>query len=120
MDGSERFNDDDSAGCSNGESFVYSSPYDSLCLRGRNWSVTENECQAVVLVVHGSWEHSGRYSHMTHFFNNHHIASVAFDAQDHGLSSGERDHTPNLDALPGDLECIISRIRTEFYPKVPL
>ncbi|UJR17637.1 hypothetical protein I4U23_004533 [Adineta vaga] len=107
-------------GNDNGETFIFNSPYDQLRLHGRHWSLTNNECRAVVLIIHGSGEHCQRYTHVAHFFNNRQIAVVSFDLRGHGLSDGERGYTPNLDALFDDIKCIIDRIQTELYRNTPL
>jgi acylglycerol lipase len=112
--------DNEAGGNVDGEVFVYYSPNDKLRLSGRNWPVTNGECRAVVLIVHGSGEHCQRYKHMAHFFNTRQIAFVGFDMRGHGLSDGIRGYTPGLDALFDDIECVIDRVRTQLYPGVPL
>ncbi|CAF5070061.1 unnamed protein product, partial [Rotaria sp. Silwood1] len=91
-----------------------------LRLHGRHWPLTNGDCRAVVLIVHGSGEHCQRYKHVAYFCNVQQIAFVGFDLRGHGLSDGERGYTPSLDALFDDIECIIDRIHTELYPGVPL
>jgi acylglycerol lipase len=117
---SEGIVDNEVGGNAGGEVFVCYSPNDKLRLNGRNWPLTNGECRAVVLIVHGSGEHCQRYKHMAHLCNARQIAFVGFDMRGHGLSSGVRGYTPCLDALFDDIECVIDRIRTEFYPGVPL
>jgi alpha-beta hydrolase superfamily lysophospholipase len=109
-------NDEDRSG----EIFVCESSFDKLRLMGRHWPVRGDRILAVVLIVHGSGEHSKRYIHMAQFFHTHKIACVSFDWRGHGQSDGERGFTPGINALHDDLECIIERIQTQLYPGLPI
>jgi alpha-beta hydrolase superfamily lysophospholipase len=102
------------------ENFVCESPFDKLRLMGYNWPIREGRTRAVVLIVHGSGEHCGRYRYFAQFFNAHQIACVGFDMRGHGKSNGERGFAPCLRALHDDLECIIEHIQVELYPNIPI
>ncbi|CAF1248578.1 unnamed protein product [Rotaria sp. Silwood1] len=103
-----------------GEPFICHSKYDQLPLSGRHWSVVIGEPCAVVLIVHGSGEHSQRYNHVARFFNEHRLACVSFDLRGHGDSGGERGYFPHINAVLDDLECISQYIRIELYPDISI
>ena len=70
----------------------------------RHWPVPQPS--AVILLVHGLGEHSGRYQEFAQFMNARRIAVVAPDHVGHGLSPGPRafcrratDFTAPLDTL---------------------
>ncbi|CAF1040587.1 unnamed protein product, partial [Rotaria magnacalcarata] len=98
--------------------FELKSPHDGLRLLGKFWPV--NEPRAVILFVHGSGEHSGRYKHVAEFFNEHKVACVTYDLRGHGVSGGERGFTPSSDALFIDLECVVNFVRSKFSHTKPL
>lgn len=71
-------------------------------LYGQLWK--PQDTKAILLVVHGMGEHSGRYS--THFAQNflkENIAVISFDQFGHGKTQGKKGHTPgykyNLDTI---------------------
>lgn len=74
---------------------------DGLALSGRSWAPSAPK--AVVLLVHGLGEHSGRYDHVAEAFNEAGVALLAFDLRGHGLSEGKRGHAPNYNRLMSDI-----------------
>ena len=46
--------------------------------------------KAVIVIVHGMGEHSGRYQHVAEFFTTHDCGVIAFDHFGHGKTSGKR------------------------------
>ena len=103
-----------------GSPFNIVSPYDGIRLVGTHWSVSKVEPTAVVLILHGSGEHCGRYKHVAHFLNDNGMACVAYDMRGHGKSGGERGFVPHIDALLDDLECVVTHIRDNLDLKAPL
>ncbi|AAB89497.1 MULTISPECIES: alpha/beta hydrolase [Archaeoglobus] len=63
---------------------------DGLTLYTRRWDVESP--RAVICLVHGLGEHSGRYEHVARFFNENGISFAAFDLRGHGRSEGKRGH----------------------------
>ncbi|CAF0979505.1 unnamed protein product [Didymodactylos carnosus] len=108
----------------NVEEFEFFSNYEDkvtgkLKLFGRNWRCSN--AKAVILIVHGFGEHSGRYGHVAEIFNKHNIAFVAYDTRGSGRSGGERGYVPCLNAVMDDLEAAIGKVReSKYYPDVPL
>jgi alpha-beta hydrolase superfamily lysophospholipase len=67
--------------------------------------------RAVLLVVHGLGEHSGRYDEFASRMASLGIATFAFDLRGHGLSDGRRGHVPRFDVYLEDLD----RFRSEVF-----
>jgi alpha-beta hydrolase superfamily lysophospholipase len=63
---------------------------DGLTLHTHSWVVESP--RAVICLVHGLGEHSGRYEHVARFFNENGISFAAFDLRGHGKSEGKRGH----------------------------
>jgi acylglycerol lipase len=59
--------------------------------------------KAVVCLVHGLGEHTGRYAHVAAALNDAGYALLGFDLRGHGKSGGPRGHTPTYDALMDDI-----------------
>lgn len=91
---------------------------DGIELHERRW-LPESGCRAVVCLVHGLGEHSGRYPHVGKAFNAHRLGVYAFDLRGHGHSGGRRSHTPGYKNLLDDIDLLIETARAE-QPGVPL
>lgn len=63
---------------------------DGITLYTKSWDVESPK--AVVCLIHGLGEHSGRYEHVAKFFNENGISFAAFDLRGHGRSEGKRGH----------------------------
>src|SRR5665648_303728 len=89
--------------------------FDGLSLFGQNWQ-PENHPKAVICLVHGMGEHSGRYVHIADRLTKAGYAIFAFDLRGHGKSSGPRSHTPSYEALMKDIPSFsqISVLDTKF------
>jgi acylglycerol lipase len=59
--------------------------------------------QAVLLIVHGLAEHSGRYEHVAERFAGRGYACYAVDYRGHGQSPGPRVHVSHFDLYLGDV-----------------
>lgn len=75
--------------------------------------------KAVVLVVHGLAEHSGRYAHVAEFLTNAGFAFESFDLRGHGKSSGARIYVNSFDDYLRDLDLIMPEVKRN-YPGLPL
>jgi alpha-beta hydrolase superfamily lysophospholipase len=74
---------------------------------------------AVILLVHGLGEHSGRYAGWAARFNERGVAVRAFDLPGHGRSDGRRGLIPLPEKVFDTIDTVIGSIATE-YPGVPL
>ncbi|WP_027391155.1 alpha/beta hydrolase [Aquimarina latercula] len=79
-------------------------------LYGQYWLPTN--CKAMVLLVHGMGEHSGRYSdHVIPELLSKQIGVITYDNFGHGKSSGKRGHCPNYDSLMDTIDAVYQKSR---------
>jgi alpha-beta hydrolase superfamily lysophospholipase len=88
-----------------------------LELFARDW-VPDGKARAVVCLVHGLGEHSGRYEGVGTAFTKGGLVLSGFDLRGHGRSSGQRGHFPSLAAVMGDIHTHI-RLARERHPGIP-
>lgn len=74
---------------------------------------------AVLLLVHGLAEHSGRYAHFADFFVRRDYAVIALDHKGHGRSGGRRCHVRGFSDFTGALQLLSDKARRD-HPRVPL
>ena len=79
--------------------------------------VPEGDYKAVLVIVHGYAEHSGRYAHVARFFCEHGIACAALDHRSHGKSSGKDTEIKNFDDFLDDLQTFIGRVKEQLGEK---
>lgn len=82
----------------------------------RGWEPAK-EPKAVVALVHGLGEHTGRYAHVGQAFSDAGYALVGFDLRGHGKSGGPRGHIPSFEAFMQDIEDFLWQIE-ERYPQL--
>lgn len=75
---------------------------DGLKMYAQSWEPEKN-IKAVVYLVHGLGEHSGRYAHVGGMFANAGFALAGFDLRGHGRSGGPRGHIPSFEAFMDDI-----------------
>jgi alpha-beta hydrolase superfamily lysophospholipase len=85
---------------------------DGLTLYTRRWW-PDTPARAVVLLVHGIGEHSGRYAYPAAHLLLHGIAVLSYDHRGHGQSEGERAHVDRFDDYLGDLDRALAWAREE-------
>ncbi len=78
----------------------------------------EGDARAVLLVVHGLAEHSGRYLHVLDHFANAGFDCWAYDYRGHGQSPGLRVHVRSFDEFLTDLAAA-RRLVSEAQPDIP-
>ncbi len=93
------------------------SAYESLQLHIRHWAL--DSPKAVLLIVHGFGEHSGRYSGMAEYFNSRGIAVISYDHRGHGLSEGKRGLLLSWKEFREDLGAVDNEA-ARLYPTLPL
>jgi len=86
---------------------------DGTILRGQIWAA-ENP-KAVMSLVHGFGEHSGRYADMASYLNSKDISVVTLDLRGHGKSDGRRGYCPDYNLLLSDVDALLAKSR-EIYP----
>jgi acylglycerol lipase len=63
--------------------------------------------QAVIVVVHGLAEHSGRYDYVTRKFNENQMSVYRFDHRGHGRSGGTRGDNDDLEKFLKDTDLVV-------------
>jgi acylglycerol lipase len=76
----------------------------------RAW-LPEGDPVAIVAIVHGVSEHSGRYAHVAADLVGHGYAVYALDHRGHGLSEGDRCVIDRLEHAVSDIDSLISIAR---------
>ena len=75
--------------------------------------------EAVICLVHGFGEHSGRYREWAERFKAKKIAFASYDLPGHGESGGRRGHTPDFDFLLDAIKLSLHKVEG-IYPGVPI
>jgi len=75
--------------------------------------------RAVIVLVHGYAEYSGRYAHVAAHLTAHNFAVYALDHRGHGRSGGLRVMVRDFEEYCADLRTYVDSIRTH-HPDVPL
>lgn len=88
---------------------------DGLTLYSQTWR--PGEAKAVVCLVHGLGEHSGRYEHVGEALAEAGFALLAFDLRGHGKSEGQRGHAPSYEALMADISLLLGHAEQRFPDK---
>lgn len=90
---------------------------DGLKLYFQTWK-PQAEPVAVICLVHGLGEHSGRYTHMAQYLTDTGYAVLSFDLRGHGRSQGPRGHAPGFEALMDDIGLLLKASHNR-YPGKP-
>jgi len=91
---------------------------DGLDMYAQSWEPEESP-KAVVCLLHGLGEHSGRYAHVGKTFADAGFVLAGFDLRGHGRSSGQRGHFPSFGALMDDIHRYIQE-GDERFPGMPV
>src|SRR5262245_30162401 len=78
----------------------------------------ETQPRAVIALVHGLGEHTGRYAHVAQALTDAGYALIGFDLRGHGKSGGARGHFPSLDVVIGDIRQFFQFV-SQRYPNIP-
>ena len=96
--------------------FSWRTGTDQLKLFGQVWSPIQ-EPIAVIALVHGMGEHSGRYRRLAEFFTSHNIAVITFDQRGHGKSEGKKGHITHFNQLLEGIDELVERANLRFKQK---
>jgi len=91
--------------------------FDGLQLFGQSWQ-PEDRPRAVVCLVHGIGEHSGRYVHVADSLIQAGYALISFDLRGHGKSLGPRGHIPSYEAIMQDISSLLE-VSNKKFPQSP-
>lgn len=90
---------------------------DGLSLYLQGWDDQKNP-KAVVCLVHGLGDHSGRYAHLARALNAAGYSVLAIDQRGHGRSEGPRGHIPDFEAYMQDIDSLLTEASRR-YPGRP-
>lgn len=82
---------------------------------GQYWQ--PEKVKAVVVLIHGMGEHSGRYHHVAEKLAENDFGVIAFDHFGHGKTSGKRGHNPNYEAVLESVSHLTQKAKTVFGEK---
>jgi len=87
---------------------------DGVQLFGRCWlPEADIDPSIIICLVHGLYEHSGRYESFAEFFTESGIGVYSFDLRGHGRSPGKRGHITDYNDYLDDVESLLKVARTE-------
>jgi acylglycerol lipase len=78
-----------------------------------------SESKAIIVLIHGLGEHSGRYLDMADFFTENCIDFLAPDTFGHGQTSGKQGHSRKMDDYLELIDFTIKKAKT-LKPDVPI
>ncbi|XP_020588188.1 monoglyceride lipase-like [Phalaenopsis equestris] len=84
----------------------------------RSWLPADGKMKAILVIMHGLNEHSGRYVHFASQLTASNFGVYAMDWIGHGGSDGLHGFVPSLDWVVADTEIFLEKIRSE-NPGVP-
>lgn len=88
---------------------------DGTQFHAQKWIPT-TPTKAVIALVHGLGEHSGRYQYVANYLTQQGYLVMAFDLRGHGKSSGQRAYSPSYDVLLDDIAQFL-QICNDQYPQ---
>jgi len=96
--------------------FSWRSGSERLKIFGQLWQPIDYT-DAVIALVHGIGEHSGRYREFAEFFTARSVAVMAFDQRGHGRSDGKRGHITHFNQLLDGVGELLERVRLQYKDK---
>ena len=85
---------------------------DKLNLYYRCW-LPDGEPKAILLVVHGLNDHSGRYTNLVNYFVPRGFAVYGFDLRGHGKSEGFKCYIDRFSSFTNDLDVFTALVRAK-------
>lgn len=80
-----------------------------LKLFEQRW-LPDGDIKAIVVIVHGYAEHSGRYAHVAEYLTQHGYAIYSFDLRGHGRSEGTRAFIRSFGEYLSDIKLFLERV----------
>ncbi len=97
------------------ESFTY--PFHKTTFFGQFWK--PQKAKAIVVIIHGMGEHSGRYEHVAKKLVTNDYAVIAFDHFGHGKTGGKKGHNPGYSFVLDSITELIKKSQ-EFFDDLPI
>jgi acylglycerol lipase len=92
---------------------------DGLKLFAQDWEPDVLPIKAVVCLLHGIGEHSGRYATVAEAFAKKGYALFTADLRGHGKSEGLKGHADSMENLMMDVDLLIKQAKIR-YPGIPV
>lgn len=92
--------------------------FDGMQLFAQSWKPDDVQSRAVICLVHGLGEHSGRYTYVADQLTQAGYTLLSFDLRGHGQSHGPRGHTPSYEALLQDISSLL-KVANKQFPQQP-
>ena len=89
--------------------------YHKTTFFGQYWQ--PETVKAVVVIIHGMGEHSGRYEHVAKKLITNNFGVIAFDHFGHGKTTGKRGHNPGYDTVLKSISKLIDKAKEVFGNK---
>lgn len=93
--------------------------HDGLDIYAQSWQPEASQPLAVINLVHGLGEHSGRYAEWAEWFVAEGYAFLSLDYRGHGKSGGKRGHTDEYLSYMRDIGLLLSKSE-ELFPNIPV
>lgn len=84
---------------------------DGHSLHAKKW-IPDGEPVGVLVIIHGFYEHVGRYNHVAKYMNDKAWSVYAIDQRGHGLTKGKRGHG-KMGQVLNDIESLLMVAREE-------
>jgi acylglycerol lipase len=92
--------------------------HDNLTLYGQIFK-SASRPKAIILIIHGYGEHSGRYKQWAERFVKHGYFVMTYDLRGHGLSEGRKGHRLSYYRFLKDLSVVCEKAESVF-PEIPI
>ncbi len=86
---------------------------DGLTIYSQGWQ-PDSQPKAVICLLHGVGEYSGRYRPMGEFVTDSGYVLLSFDLRGHGKSEGQRGYIPSYDILMNDITLFLKQVKNSF------
>jgi len=90
---------------------------DQTMLFYHEWLPDDDNIRAVVFIVHGIGEHSGRYRHVAESFTQAGFACYGIDHRGHGKSEGTRVYFTDIGDIVDDFRQLFETVREQYPDK---
>ncbi|MEL6536697.1 MAG: alpha/beta fold hydrolase, partial [Bacteroidota bacterium] len=90
---------------------------DGHALYAKHW-LPDDAPKAILVIIHGFYEHLGRYEHVAQGFIDQGYGAYAIDQRGHGQTKGKRGHGV-LSQVLNDIETLLMHVRAE-HTTIPI
>jgi len=91
---------------------------DDITFYMQGWE-PEGKPKAIICLIHGLGEHTGRYIHVGKALNDAGYSLFGFDLRGHGQTGGPRGHFPSLDVVLQDIQQFVE-FQKQNHPDSPV